>query len=263
MWTCWSLRRRPRNGPSSCFTAGSTTEPATSPHPRAVRAGRFCSAAGDTTFMSWTGQGTAVRRPPPVSWSCRWPMWAARWPPCCTTSALPSCSHTRRAGPLFCGGGGENVVAEFPSEPDTAGDGDAGSHAIYAPTDRPAFVDRSFIQTYWANSLRFPHGAFEAYARSIGHESPRILNERFNIGGSGLRLERPEQLGTLPILVMTGDADPRHPKEVDGALATFLGADFIWLPDIGITGNGHMLMLEDNHEQLAAHIGHWLDQRSL
>ena len=156
-----------------------------------------------------------------------------------------------------------NLVQELPSEPASAGDGDAASHAIYAPTDRPAFVDRSFIQTYWANSPRFPHGAFEAYARSIGHESPRILNERFNIGGGGLRLEHPEQLVTLPILVMTGNADPRHPKDVDGALAKFLGADFIWLPDIGITGNGHMLMLEDNHEQLAALIGRWLDQKSL
>lgn len=156
-----------------------------------------------------------------------------------------------------------NLVPELPPEPASAGDGDAASHAIYSPTDRPAFVDRAFIQTYWANSPRFPHGAFEAYARSIGHESPRILNERFNIGGGGMHLEHPEQLGTLPILVMTGDADPRHPKDVDGALAKFLGADFTWLPDIGITGNGHMLMLEDNHEQLAAHIGRWLDQKSL
>src|SRR6218665_718384 len=101
-------------------------------------------------------------------------MWAARWPPCCTTSALPSCSHTRRGDPLFGGsrettprtsnrllalrrGRPRNLVPELPTEPDTAGDGDAGSHAIYAPTDRPAFVDRSFIQTYWANSPRFPH----------------------------------------------------------------------------------------------------------
>jgi len=155
-----------------------------------------------------------------------------------------------------------NLVLELPPEPASAGESDTTSHAIRAPTDRPAFVDRAFIRTYWANSPRFPLGAFEAYARSIGHESPRILNERFNIGGSGLHLEHPEQLGTLPILVMTGDSDPRHPKEVDGALAKFLGADFTWLPDIGITGNGHMLMLEDNNEQLAAHIGCWLDQKS-
>lgn len=156
-----------------------------------------------------------------------------------------------------------NLVPELPLDPSQSVGNAATDHAICAPTDRPAFVDRSFIRTYWANSPRFPHQAFDTYARSIGHESPRILNERFNNGGGGLRLEHPEQLRTLPILVMTGDADPRHPKEVDGALAKFLGADFIWLPDIGITGNGHMLMLEDNHEQLAAHIGRWFDQKNL
>ncbi|SFC49923.1 Pimeloyl-ACP methyl ester carboxylesterase [Polaromonas sp. OV174] len=156
-----------------------------------------------------------------------------------------------------------NLVPALPAEPTQTLDEDAASHPIYAPTDRPAFVDRAFMKEFWANSPRFPHGAFEAYARSIGHESPRILNERFNIGGSGLYLERPEQLNSLPMLVFTGDADPRHPKEVDGALARFLGADFIWLPDLGITGNGHMLMIEDNHEQLAGCISCWLDKKGL
>lgn len=153
-----------------------------------------------------------------------------------------------------------NLVPELPLEPSKHEGNEAVGHAIYAPTDQPAFVDRRFMKAYWANSQRFPHDAFDAYARSIGHESPRILNERFNIGGSGLYLDHPEELSDLPMLVLTGDTDPRHPKEIDGALAEFLGADFTWLPDIGITGNGHMLMIEDNHEELADHIGRWLDQ---
>jgi hypothetical protein len=65
------------------------------------------------------------------------------------------------------------------------------------------------------------------------------------------------------MLVLTGDHDPRHPKELDGALATFLGADFVWLPDVGIVGNGHMLMMEDNHEQLAGRISRWLAEKGL
>ena len=156
-----------------------------------------------------------------------------------------------------------NLVPVLPVVPAQVSEGDAAGHPIYAPTDRSAFVDRVFMQEFWANSVRFPHGAFETYARSIGHESPRILNERFNIGGSGLHLQHPEQLDGLPMLVFTGDNDPRHPREVDGALAQFLGADFIWLPDIGITGNGHMLMIEDNHEQLAGRISGWLAQKGL
>ena len=124
-------------------------------------------------------------------------------------------------------------------------------------------MDRAFIKQFWANAPRFPDAAFDAYARSIGPESPRILNQRFNIGGSGLYLQSPGRLHDLPMLVVTGDADPRHPKETDGALARYLGADFIWLADIGITGNGHMLMIEDNHEVLAGCVGSWLDEQGL
>lgn len=156
-----------------------------------------------------------------------------------------------------------NLVPALPAEPGPTSQGDGAGHPIYAPTDRPAFVDRAFIKSFWANSPRFPQDAFESYVRSIGPESPRILNERFNIGGSGLALKRPEQLGSLPMLVLTGDSDPRHPRELDGALARFLGADFIWLPEVGITGNGHMLMMEDNHEQLADLIGLWLAKNNL
>lgn len=136
-------------------------------------------------------------------------------------------------------------------------------HPIVSVPDRPAYVDRDFIKEFWANSRRFPHKAFEKYARSIGHESPKILNERFNVGGTGLYLKEPERLKDLPILVITGELDPRHPPEVDGALAQFLGADFIWLPDLGIRGNGHMLMIEDNHMEIASHIGDWLGRKGL
>ncbi|AKC72493.1 alpha/beta hydrolase [Pandoraea oxalativorans] len=156
-----------------------------------------------------------------------------------------------------------NLIPALPACAGTSSDDDTGGHPVYAPIDRPAFVDRAFIRQFWANSPRFPQEAFEAYARSIGPESPRILNERFNIGGSALRLTHVERLKSIPVLVITGDRDPRHPKELDGALAEFLGADFCWLPDVGIKGNGHMMMIEDNHEQLAECISVWLAERGL
>ena len=150
-----------------------------------------------------------------------------------------------------------NLVSVPPHAPD------AGSHAMHAPPDRPAFVDRAFIEQYWANGPRFPKMAVEAYARSIGPESPRILNERFNIGGKGWYLQQPEKLAGLPVLVVTGDHDPRHPQETDGALARFLGADFLWLPDRGISGNGHLLMIEDNSAQIAALVADWLEDQGI
>jgi hypothetical protein len=35
----------------------------------------------------------------------------------------------------------------------------------------------------------------------------------------------------------------------------------VWLPARGISGNGHMLMIEDNSDELAAMIMNWLDSK--
>jgi pimeloyl-ACP methyl ester carboxylesterase len=141
-------------------------------------------------------------------------------------------------------------------------DGQAGC-PIYSPLDRPAQVDFEFIRQFWANSPRFPAQAVSAYARSIVPESPRVLNERFNIGGGGLRLSDPGQVAQRPILIVTGDQDLRHPREVDARLADYLGADHLWLPAAGWVGNGHMLMSEDNSHEIAGLIAQWLDRRGL
>ena len=42
-----------------------------------------------------------------------------------------------------------------------------------------------------------------------------VLSERFNIGGRGLKIDDPRNLARHPILVVTGDHDPRHPRAVD------------------------------------------------
>jgi pimeloyl-ACP methyl ester carboxylesterase len=94
-------------------------------------------------------------------------------------------------------------------------------------------------------------------------ESARVFNERFNIGGRGLRIVDPASLRPHPILIVTGDNDPRHSRAMDGATAEYLGAEFVWLPDRGITGNGHMLMIEDNSDDIAAMTIAWLAAKGL
>jgi hypothetical protein len=52
---------------------------------------------------------------------------------------------------------------------------------------------------------------------------------------------------------------------VDGAIVTWLNgngakADFCFLADRGIVGNGHMLMLEDNSDEIAGIILDWLEK---
>jgi len=63
--------------------------------------------------------------------------------------------------------------------------------------------------------------------------------------------------------VFTGEFDTDHPKDIDGEIAEWLrdsgaAVDFWWLPDHGIGGNGHMLMMEENSDELADLIIDWV-----
>jgi pimeloyl-ACP methyl ester carboxylesterase len=155
-----------------------------------------------------------------------------------------------------------NLLKELPDDPAAVfalrDDADAG-RPVYAVEDRPVWLNAAFAEAYWANAPRFPKAAFENYVASIVPESARIFNERFNIGGRALKVSDPENLLTTPILIITGDHDLRHSCEFDAATAALFGAEFVWLPDRGIRGNGHMMMIEDNSDEIAALILAWLD----
>jgi pimeloyl-ACP methyl ester carboxylesterase len=155
-----------------------------------------------------------------------------------------------------------NLLKDLPEDPAAIlalqDDASAG-RPVYAAEDRPVWLSAEFAAASWANAPRFPISAFERYCSSIVPESPRILNERFNIGGRGLKIGDPKNLRGKPILIVTGECDPRHPRAVDERTAAYLGAEFVWLPDRGINGNGHMMMIEDNSDDLVAIILAWLD----
>ena len=132
-----------------------------------------------------------------------------------------------------------------------------------SPPGAPVQPVRETALAMWANSDRFPHAAVETYLAGLVPESPRAMNERSNFDGSGLRIAGPESLADIPILVVTGDQDPRHPRVADETLAHYFGADFIWLADRGLRGHGHMMMLEDGHDAIADIFLGWLDERGL
>ena len=71
-------------------------------------------------------------------------------------------------------------------------------------------------------------------------------------------------LQDLPILLLTGEAS--YHAQYDHATSTWLrqagvAHDFVRLEDVGIHGNGHMLMLEKNNLEIAAWIDGWLRAR--
>lgn len=129
---------------------------------------------------------------------------------------------------------------------------------VFSALDKPVTATQAFVREFWANAPRFPQHAFDRYAATVVPESPIVLNERFNIGGKGLALRDRALVAARPILVVTGEHDARHSRPVDEALAAYLNADFIWLPDRGIRDNGHMLMIENNSHEIAQVLFDWL-----
>ena len=68
-------------------------------------------------------------------------------------------------------------------------------------------------------------------------------------------------LQRMPILVLSSEAS--YHARYDQCTVRFLRQmgvqpDFVRLPDIGIHGNGHMMMLEKNNDQVAKVLTDWL-----
>ena len=133
---------------------------------------------------------------------------------------------------------------------------DAVRHGWLIPTDE--FIDRII-----GDAGRFPIGRRSDYRASLAPVRSEFYVERLNIEGSQLRIEDVAALAGRPVLVMTGTRDRGHSREVDGRVARWLAgigacAEFDYLGDRGIVGNGHMMMLEDNSDELAELILLWL-----
>jgi hypothetical protein len=121
-------------------------------------------------------------------------------------------------------------------------------------------VDHTFI----GGSTLFPRDQIASYAAALNPIPARLLLERRNVAGSQLRVVDFSKFRGKPVLVLTGTNDLGHARAVDEPIADWLNAngakaDFIYLGDLGISGNGHMLMLERNSDALAQLIIDWIE----
>ncbi len=124
-------------------------------------------------------------------------------------------------------------------------------------------IEEKEAKKMWASARQFPHDYFEDYFNSLDALSPSLANERVNYRNSQLRID-PRKLRAIKILVITGDSDPRHPKEVDKSVVIFfrkyhVNAEHYWLPDLGLFGNGHLLMIEKNSAKIAELVYLWIE----
>lgn len=107
------------------------------------------------------------------------------------------------------------------------------------------------------NSRRYDPSWLPVWKGSTLHLPPRLLAQRLNYRGSALAVSDDADFRGKAVLIVTGDTDVAHSRGDDGGTAAFLSSlgakvDFLWLGDMGISGNGHYLMYEDNSLEIAA-----------
>ncbi len=139
-----------------------------------------------------------------------------------------------------------------------------GGPVLRLHRNQPFVVERGFaLKKLIGAGKRFPASCIDAYLARLTPTAPRLLLERVNYAGSALRVDEFEHFKGKRVAVITGTDDADHPTSVDRPIVEWLNqhgarAQYIALGEHGIVGNGHMMMLEDNSDEIAAAIHAWL-----
>lgn len=119
------------------------------------------------------------------------------------------------------------------------------------------------IHAVVGSSTYFPRSHLEPYIASLCETNVRLMLERLNVHGSQVRVENPGVFEGKPVVAVSGTNDVLQARSDDQAMVAWLKshgakAEQIWLGDRGITGNGHMLMLEENSDRICDVILEWI-----
>ena len=133
---------------------------------------------------------------------------------------------------------------------------------MYFDEDKPVRYTIDAAKQAYGSTAQFPVDAFDQFYPTLVPESPRALNEVFDKDGQGITVD-PKKFATLPQVLITGDEDPRHSRAVDNGTARFVGAEHIYLGDVGIRGHGHMMMIEKDNLKIAELILDWLSKKGI
>jgi len=123
--------------------------------------------------------------------------------------------------------------------------------------------DIAYMRGQFAAGSLFPVEHLEQYHMLHAPESARMRFQRHNVNGSQIRVEHPEVFKQIPVLIVTSENDPGHPRERDQKTADFLGADFAFLPEVGLPGHSHEMMLDRQNEDISAYMLEWLDRKGI
>lgn len=106
-----------------------------------------------------------------------------------------------------------------------------------------------------ATSTRFPMELVGRFRAGLVGLPPAMLLQRLGVLPGMPAVSDSAGFAGKPIRLLTGGEDPAHTRAIEERTVSLLlgwGADakLVWLPDRGIHGNGHYLMLENNSDEL-------------
>jgi pimeloyl-ACP methyl ester carboxylesterase len=130
--------------------------------------------------------------------------------------------------------------------------------------DAPAYFGATEAQRFFISSERFPVEATEQYLSSLVPMSPSIENSLGDRGRADFRIDRPETVGRIPTLFLAADGDPLATNAVTEPMAKLLSVPHTLVGrDWGLTGFGHMLIIERGTLEIAARVSAWLENHDL
>ena len=123
---------------------------------------------------------------------------------------------------------------------------------------------RAIEKKFVGGGDQFPRPLIARYAASLQPVAPRLVTERMNIAGSQLKVADFGNYHGKRMLIVIGTHDIDHTVTTDGPIVAWLNshganAELLALGDEGIMGNGHMMMIEANSDDIAECIYTWLN----
>lgn len=154
--------------------------------------------------------------------------------------------------------------ANTPPRSEVVADDGRRAEIVFGDTGVRFLVDRSRPYLYEdayihdqaiATSTRFPMEHVAAMRAGMVGLPPTMLLQRLGVVAGLPVVEDPAPFAGVPIRLLAGPEDPAHTHAIESRTADVLsgwGADaqLVWLPDLGIEGNGHFLMWERNSDEV-------------
>jgi pimeloyl-ACP methyl ester carboxylesterase len=108
-----------------------------------------------------------------------------------------------------------------------------------------------------ASSTRFPMDRVDQLRAGLVPFPPRMLLQRVGLLPGLPAVANKGSFSGVKIRLIAGTEDPAHTAAIEHSTVELLGSwgadvDLVWLGELGITGNGHFLMFEDNCDDILA-----------